>query len=123
MMLRGVRGATTVVEDTQVEVLRATKELLLAMVERNGIDIGGIASVFFSLSPDLHSVFPAEAAREIEGWRSVPLFCAQEVDVVGGMKSCVRVLIHWNTTRAPEQIRHVYLAGAVKLRPDLQAGV
>jgi chorismate mutase len=31
----------------------------------------------------------------------------------------VRVLLHWNTDKRQDQIRHVYIKDAVKLRPDL----
>ena len=45
----------------------ATKRLLTAMIERNEVEIDDIASVLFSLTPDLRAVFPALGAREM-GW-------------------------------------------------------
>ena len=117
--VRGVRGAITVDRDDKDEILTATKELLGGLVDANGIDVDDVASVFFSMTPDLHAVFPAVAAREIN-WQMVPLFCTQELEIEGALPLCVRVLIHWNTLKAPQEIKHLYLRGAKKLRPDLQ---
>ncbi len=118
-MVRGVRGAITVTHDVPEELLEATRELLDEMVSRNGIEVDDIASVLFSLSPDLKSAFPAAAARRMETWKHVPLFCTQELAVDGGLARCIRALIHWNTDKAPARVRHVYLREAKRLRPDL----
>ena len=119
MKVRGVRGAITVDRDDKDEILAATKELLGGLVDANGIDVDDVASVFFSMTPDLHAVFPAVAARQIN-WQMVPLFCTQELEIEGALPLCVRVLIHWNTLKTPQAIKHLYLRGAKKLRPDLQ---
>jgi chorismate mutase len=119
MKVRGVRGAITVDRDDKDEILAATKELLGGLVDANGIDVDDVASVFFSMTPDLHAVFPAVAARQIN-WQMVPLFCTQELEIEGALPLCVRVLIHWNTLKTPQDIKHLYLRGAKKLRPDLQ---
>lgn len=118
MPVRGIRGAITVGRDDPAEILDSTRLLLQRMVAENRIELDDMASVFFSLSPDLRSEFPAKAARDL-GWGLVPLFCARELDIKGGLKRCVRVLIHWNTRKKPGSIRHVYLRDAVSLRPDL----
>jgi chorismate mutase len=77
-----------------------------------------VASALFTATPDLTSVFPARAAREL-GWRHVPVLDAQEIPVPGSLHRCIRVLIHWNTEKTPIEIRHVYLRDASRLRPDL----
>jgi len=91
--------------------------LLTQIIERNGIVIDDIASVFFTTSSDLTAEFPAVAAREL-GWNHVAMLCAHEMDVPHGLRYCIRVMIHWNTEKRPEEIHHVYLHGAVHLRPD-----
>jgi chorismate mutase len=116
-MLRGVRGAISVEKDEQKLILQATKELLNELIEKNSIDKDDIASAFFSLTPDLHSEFPAVAAREI-GWTDVPLFCVSELDIEGALGKCVRILLHWNTEKKASEIVHLYLKEAKKLRPD-----
>jgi chorismate mutase len=80
-----------------------------------------MASVFFTLTPDLTSAYPAQAARDM-GWRGVPLLCTQEMAIRGGLPRIIRVLIHWNTHLPQEEIKHVYLGEATRLRPDLAAG-
>lgn len=115
---RGVRGAITVAENTREAVLSATKELLQQIIDANGIDAEDVASVFFTATPDLDAEFPAVAAREI-GWNQPALMCAQEMYVPGGMQRCIRILIHWNTTKQSSELVHVYLRDAQRLRPEL----
>ncbi len=118
-MLRGLRGATTVADDRIETVLAATRELLTSMLAANpGCIPQDLASAIFTVTPDLQSVFPARAAREM-GWDAVPLMCTQEIPVVGGLEKCIRVLLHWNTEAAQDAVNHVYLRGARVLRPDL----
>jgi chorismate mutase len=117
--LRGVRGATTVAEDRSELVLEATRELLEAMLDLNGIDdFEPIAAIFFTSTPDLTSTFPAEAARAL-GMNRVPLICNQEIPVPGRVGRAVRVMLQLNTTKSQDDIVHVYLRGAKALRPDL----
>jgi len=117
--VRGVRGATTVDEDRAELVLEATRELLLAMLAQNGIDtFDPIAAIFFTTTPDVCSTFPAEAARGL-GMTLVPMLCNQEIPVPGRLPRAVRIMLQLNTTKRQDEIRHVYLRGAVVLRPDL----
>jgi chorismate mutase len=113
---RGIRGATTVEENSREAILAATRELLSLMVESNEVKIEDITSAFFTLSEDLDAVYPALAARQM-GWEDVALLCAREIPVPGGQSRCVRVLLHVNTERRLEEMRHVYLREAVHLRP------
>lgn len=120
MSIRGIRGATAVAVDEAEAILAATRELLSAMLAANpGLEPEDIASIFFTLTPDLKSVHPALAARQL-GWGQVPLLCAQEIPVPEGMPRCIRVLIHWNTGVPQRQVHHVYMREAASLRPDLQ---
>jgi len=121
MPVRGIRGATTVEQDSPEEILAATRQLLEEILRANpALATEAIASVIFSLTPDLVSVFPAEAARQID-WTEVPLFCVQEIPVPGALPRCIRVLIHCNTDLLQSQVQHVYLREAHKLRPDLNS--
>jgi len=115
--LRGVRGATTVEHDEADEILAATRELLRALVQANGIGLADVASIIFTTTPDLTAAFPARAAREL-GWAEIALLGAQEADVRHGPERCIRVLIHWNTDHRQDEVVHVYLRGAEGLRPD-----
>lgn len=121
MPTRGIRGATSITQDTREEVLAATSELLQQIAEANpGLKPKDIASAFFTVTDDIVSAFPAEAAR-YNGWKNVPRLCAKEIPVEGSLSIplCIRVLLHWNTDVPPEDVNHVYLGNAKNLRPDL----
>ena len=117
-MIRGIRGATTVASNSNDDILEATQELLQVMIDRNGIVEEDVSSVLFSATPELDDTFPAKAAR-LMGWTRTALMGFQEADVKHGLPMCVRVLIHWNTDKSIDEIQHVFLRGAVRLRPDL----
>src|SRR5579884_3566650 len=116
MRCRGIRGATTVDDNSRDAILAATRDLLTLMAERNQLDTEEITSIFFTVSDDLDAEHPALAARQL-GWTDVALLCAREIPVPGGMPRCVRVLLHVNTTKSQTELRHVYLRAAVALRP------
>jgi chorismate mutase len=118
MSFRGVRGATTADENSREAILRATRQLLALMIRLNDIEPCDVASAIFSTTLDLNAEFPALAARQL-GWLDVPLLCTHEISVPGSLPLCVRVLVHWNTEKSQQEIRHVYLKKAVQLRPDL----
>jgi len=117
-LVRALRGATTCARDSVDEITEVTQELLSAMLARNDIDHDDVISAIFTTSPDLTSTFPATAARGI-GFGDVPLICASEIDVPGAMARTVRVMMHVYTTRARDEMRHVYLRDAQGLRDDL----
>lgn len=114
---RGVRGATTCEANTREAILAATRELLELLIAHNGIQADDIASAIFTTTTDLNAEFPAVAARAL-GWSDTALLCGHEMDVPGSLRSCIRVLIHWNTERRADEIVHVYIKGAQNLRPD-----
>jgi chorismate mutase len=117
--VRAARGAIRVDRDEADVVLSATERLLTSMLERNGVaDADHIVSAFFTVTDDLRSAFPAEAARRM-GLGRVPLLCAREIPVTGAMPMVIRILLHFHTTRAPAEVVHVYLDGAESLRDDL----
>ena len=120
-MLRGIRGATTVSADTPQEIAEATRELLVELLARNQINVADIAAATFSTTTDLCAAFPATAARGL-GWSLVPMLCHHEIPVPNSLPRCIRVLLLWNTDKAQDEIQHVYLREAVKLRPDLVKG-
>jgi chorismate mutase len=118
MMLRALRGATTCDVDTVEEIGTRTRTLVTTMLERNGVAHDDLVSIVFTATDDLHAIFPATAAREL-GLGDVPLLCARELDIEGGMPRTVRVLMHLYTDRARAELHHVYLEGATGLRDDL----
>ncbi len=120
MPVRGIRGAIDILDDQPNEILSATRDLLQAILRENpSLKAGDVASILFTLTDDLNSAYPAQAAREM-GWIEVPLMCGREVPVPGSLPRCIRVLFLWNTNVSQENVRHVYLRGTASLRPDMQ---
>ena len=121
MSIRGIRGATTVSADEPGLILEATRELLESILSANeSMQPEDIASAVFTVTTDLAATFPAQAARQM-GWGLVPMLCSREIPVPGSLPRVIRVLVHWNTDMRQNEITHVYLRDAVKLRPDLAA--
>lgn len=111
-----IRGATTVEENHQLEIMEETKRLLEEICKENGLKQENMISILFTMTPDLNAIFPAEAAREL-GLNLVPLLCSAEIAVPGAIERCIRVLIHAADDRE-SPIRHIYLNKAKALRPD-----
>ncbi len=118
MYCRGIRGATTVEQNSREEILAATTELLQLLILKNELRVEDVASVIFTVTADLDAEFPALAARHL-GWTEVALMCMQEIPVPNSLEKCIRILLHVNTTRSAAEIQHVYIRGAVNLRPNL----
>jgi chorismate mutase len=114
---RGIRGATTVEKNTAEDILEATRELLDTLIRVNEIDSSEVASVLFTTTPDINAVFPAAAARDY-GWETIPLMCSHEMNVPGALERVIRILIHYNTDKSKDDIRHIYMRRAIELRPE-----
>jgi len=119
MAVRGIRGATTVEEDSPQAIVDATQELLGALLDENGIVRSDVAAAWFTTTRDLTAEFPAVAARRM-GWAEVPMLCGHEMELAAGQDGnvprCIRVLVLVNTERAASELRFVYLRGASRLR-------
>ncbi|HEX9696426.1 MAG TPA: chorismate mutase [Actinomycetota bacterium] len=116
--LRAVRGATTLDEDTRDQVVERTGTLLKEIIDRNRLDPDAIVSIMFTATEDIHSEFPAVAARSM-GLLDVPLICARELAVTGAVTLCIRVLVSVYSETPRSELRHVYLERATPLRTDL----
>jgi len=113
-----VRGATTVDANTSEAILKGTRELLALMIRLNEIETEDVASAIFTTTKDLDAEFPALAARQL-GWLNVALLCGYELTVPDSLQGCIRILVHWNTEKPADELVHVYVKGARRLRPDL----
>ena len=118
MAVRAVRGAVQLERDESGHMHEQVSELLTAVLERNGFAVDDLISVMFTATPDLHSDFPAVAARKL-GITDVPLICAQELEVPGALPRVVRVLAHVETDLPKADVAHVYLGAAAALRKDI----
>jgi len=116
LQCRGIRGAITVPVNNKESVMSATKELLMEMAQANKIEIKDIAAIFFTTTSDLNAEFPAAATREL-GWSpNLALLCGHEMNVPDSLPHCLRILMLVNTEKGPEEITHVYLREARKLK-------
>ena len=116
MQCRGIRGAIVVSANSKKSILAATKKLLTEMTQANKITIEDITAIFFTTTPDLNAEFPAAATREL-GWPSnLALLCGHEMHVSDDLPRCLRILMLVNTEKGLEEIKHVYLGEAKKLK-------
>lgn len=118
MAMRAIRGATQLDSDDRDHLLVSVEELIREIFAQNEVDTDRLVSIILTATPDLHSEFPALAARQL-GIGDVPLLCAQEIDVNGAMPRVIRVMVHIESDVPRSEIRHVYLRGAAALRRDL----
>jgi chorismate mutase len=116
LQCRGIRGAITVSANNKESILAATEELLKEMAQANSIKVDDIAAIFFTTTSDLNAEFPASATREL-GWPSnLALLCGHEMNVPNDLPRCLRILMLVNTKKGPEEITHVYLREAKRLK-------
>ncbi|MGM8211616.1 chorismate mutase [Virgibacillus sp. W0430] len=118
-MIRGIRGATTVNENEENEIMDNTRNLVETMISANNIDVQSISHVLISVTKDLNAGFPAKSVREMPGWSFVPVMCMTEIDVPGSLENCIRVMMVINTEAKQTDIQHIFQNNAVRLRPDL----
>jgi chorismate mutase len=116
--VRAVRGATQLDLDDEQHMYDRVAELVTDVLEANGLVVDDFISIIFTATADLHSAFPAFAARQL-GFTDVPLMCARELEIEGGMPRVVRLMAHVETDLSRADITHVYLHGAAHLRRDL----
>lgn len=118
MRCRGIRGAITLTGNDRENIMTATKRLLKEILRANEVEIDDIAAIIFTTTPDLNAEFPAAATREL-GWpQHIALLCGHEMDVPGSLPCCLRILMLVNTKKKAEEITHIYLEGAKKLKDD-----
>lgn len=115
---RTVRGAVTVEENSRKSVLLNTELMLSNIFESNDIQNCDIISIMFTATSDIDAVYPAVAARNL-GVTEASLTCVQEMFVEGSLEMCLRVVVTVETDKKQSEMKHIYLKGAKKLRPDL----
>lgn len=118
MPVRAVRGATQLDVDEREHLLERVEELVKEVLHSNALTNDDLISIVFTATSDLHSEFPAYAARQM-GMTDVPLLCARELEIEGSMPRVIRLMAHVETERSRDDVVHVYLHGAAGLRRDL----
>ncbi|MRX70997.1 chorismate mutase [Bacillus lacus] len=118
-MIRGIRGAITVNENTESNIVAQAEKLLRKMISDNSVAAETVSSILISATADIDAAFPAKALRNIREWQYVPVMCMREIEVPGGLPFCIRVMMNVETEKEQRSIKHAYLEGAEILRPDL----
>lgn len=118
-MVRGIRGATTVVNNDEKEIIEATEKLIREIIGKNQVDPAMVAHVIITVTEDINAAFPAKALRSFSDWTYVPVMCSREIPVPNSLPKCIRIMLTVNTDVDQKEIKHVYLEEAVQLRPDL----
>lgn len=114
-----IRGAVTVEKNEAEAIKAATVGMVGQIIEKNKFTQEDIVMVFMTMTADLTAYNASAAIRIGMNWDDVPFFTSLEPDVDGSLKRCIRVLIQISSDKARDQINHVYLGEAAKLRPDL----
>lgn len=118
MNIVSVRGAITVVENKREEILKSTQELLMEIEKKNNLNKDNVICILFSSTKDLNAEYPAKAARLL-GYTQCSLMCFSEMNVLGSLKKCIRLMLLYQSDLEQKDVNHVYLKGAKILRPDL----
>jgi chorismate mutase len=118
MAVRALRGATTLEVDEPDHIRERVKALMAALYDRNDLENDQVISVLVTATADVTTFHPSTAVREF-GLDDVAIIGAQELRVTGTLPRCVRLLLHVDTDRPRTALQHVFLEGAVTLRPDL----
>ncbi|SDH40797.1 chorismate mutase [Alteribacillus bidgolensis] len=119
-MIRGVRGAITIDNNTEEDIVHSTKVLLEEMINENELKPEFVSHIWFTTTSDIDAAFPAKATRLFDGWQWVPVMCAQEINVSNSIPLCIRIMLTAELDTAQEDVQHIYLREAKQLRPDLE---
>ena len=118
MNIVSIRGAITLKENNNEDIIAATKELLSEIENKNNLNKDDVISILFSSTKDLNAEYPAKAARLL-GYTQCSLMCFNEMEVLNSIKKCIRVMVLYQSSLEQKNIKHVYLKDAKTLRPDL----
>ena len=113
-----IRGAITIEENTKECIWSNTELMLGEIIKRNSLSAEDIISVVFTATRDIDAAYPAVALRKM-GITEASLICMQEMYVKGSLPMCIRVMVTVAADKPQRDMEHVYLKGAVVLRPDL----
>ena len=112
-----IRGATTASGNTIEEIEDAVVELIEELISRNNLIKKNLLSITFTTTKDLDACFPASIARKFKELDSVAFLDCQQMYVSNDVDFCIRLMAQ--VLLPPNfPVKHPYLRGASKLRPD-----
>jgi cytidylate kinase len=113
--MKAIRGATTVEKDEAENIKQRVEELLTEIKNANNLNEDNMIFILFSNTADIHSFYPAKAAREA-GFFSCVLYSSLEPEIENSLNKCIRVMVLADISTKP---KHIYLHNAAALRKDL----
>lgn len=115
-----IRGATTIMKNTEEEIKDASLELINTIIDKNSLKKEKILSIFFSCTKDVNVEYPGKFVREDLSLDNIAImhFNEMEVEKESYLKLCIRVTLFYNEDK--DEIYHIYLKEAKKLRKDLK---
>lgn len=119
MKVLAIRGATTVNYNDKDKIILETAKLIKTIIEENSLDADDIISMCFTMTRDLDKVYASVAVRENLNITDIPLLNFEEKYIEGSLEKCIRVLIHVNSEKSKQNIKHVYLNKSKSLRKDI----
>ena len=112
-----IRGATTASGNSIEEIEDSVVELIDELISRNNLVKKNLLSMIFTSTKDLDACFPASIARKCNELDSVAFLDCQQMYVTDDIDFCIRIMAQ--VLLPPNNpIKHPYLRGASKLRPD-----
>ena len=115
--ITSIRGATTASGNSVEEIEDAVVELMDELISRNNLIKKNLISITFTATKDLDACFPASVARKCIGLDSVAFLDCQQMHVANDVDFCIRIMAQV-LLPLNNPIKHPYLRGASKLRPD-----
>ena len=113
--MKSIRGAIAVVENNEESIISSSKKLINEILINNAITENDIEFVIFTVTSDITETFPAKAFREL-GMTSIAAIDTLAPNINNDLSGCIRILIYLN--KDLDEINHIYLDDAKKLRPD-----
>lgn len=118
MNICSIRGAITIEENTKENIVTNTETLLKEILTQNNINKDDIINIIFSATKDVTKAYPAIATRNL-GITDCAIMCLQEMYVEDSLSMCIRIMLTANVDLKKQDIKHIYLKDAKRLRPDI----
>lgn len=118
MRICSIRGAITIEENNKDCIIKNSEILLNEILSKNNLMKEDIVNIIFTATKDITKAYPAIATRNL-GINNCSIMCLQEMYVEDSIKMCIRIMVTANININKNDIKHIYLKGARRLRPDI----
>lgn len=119
--LYALRGAVCS-ENTKEDILKNVGDMCRQLFSFNNVKAEDLVSIQFTMTSELNVMNPCYALRHSDtgvDTSKVALFSSPELEIVGMLKNCIRVMVTLYMEEGSE-LNMVYMNGAEVLRPDFK---